>query len=284
VTVAAERHLFRYLGGKGHLVERVAPMIKAHLEATKGKLVSPFYGSGAIEQAVGGTQIAGDLNEDLICFWRQVAWDGSTMLVSVEDFDAMVRCGRPRSRPIYNAVRKLKLHEDHHRAARFLWLQSFCFNGIWRVNKSGGHNVPPDPKRLKQRWPFGGSEAMESVKRRLMGTTLRCSHWHSVIREAKPGDVLLVDPPYGIFDGYTPGGFDRRAHEDLSQQLQRMAEDGVAVVAFNGPENADLYGWAAKVETLKRSGRASSKGSGRAPVGELLITDGLRPAAAERAA
>lgn len=277
-----ERKLFRFVGGKGHLVDRVAPMIRAHLDVTKGRLISPFYGSGAIEQAVGGQQIAADLNHDLIDFWLAVRDVGSFVLDAALDLDEIARRGGKRTRATYRAVQGAqRMRGSDARAARFLWLQTFCFNGLWRVNRAGNHNVPPDPARLAKRSPFPDTDLFTSASRRLQNVDLDRSHYHRTLERAVQGDLVLVDPPYGSFDGYTAGGFDQ--HKDLASRLRDLAADGVAIVAFNAPEAAPLYAPWSDVTMTLRSGRVSSNGASRADVGELLITAGLQ-AAAERAA
>lgn len=271
----AERRLFRFAGGKAHLIDRVAPMIKAHLAVTGGKLVSPFYGSGAIEQAVGGEQVAEDANLDLICFWREAREQG--LRDALLDFDELARRGGKRTRSAWRAVQRFQPFGDVQRAARFLWLQTFAFNGLWRVNKRSGHNAPPDPARLARRYPFPEPEVFARVRDSIARTSFSGLGWRHALRDACPGDVVLADPPYGSFDQYTAAGFSDDDHVNLSFALSDLRDEGVAVVAFNAPSAEGLYSWA-HVETLTRSGRISSKGGGRAPVGELLITAGLRGA------
>lgn len=278
---------FRWVGGKSHFVERMAPMIKAHLAQTGGRLISPFYGSGVVEQAVGGLQIAADSNADLRCFFEEARDDrGATDAVwwALQDIDhlsgrASARTDKQR-KAIFRRVAAMGVGPQNRslRAARFLWLQSFSFNGIWRENARGEYNGQPNAARLKR----GLTCTQEDLKKlgdAIEGTAFH-GDWTLAVAEARYGDLLFVDSPYlKTFGGYTAGGF--REHAPLAEALKAAFGFGVAIVAFNSADGASLYPWAS-IETLKRSGRISSKGAGRRPVDELLITAGLK-SAAERA-
>lgn len=279
-----ERRLFRFIGGKAHHVERVAPLIAAHLAKTNGKLISPFYGSGAIERATclpPARQIAAEAATELRWALNTMRDDPSDA-VSWALRDMAHLAGY--SRRSYRRVQTMQVGPQNLplRAARFLYLQSFAFNGLWRVNKQGEHNVPPDPSRLRR--GAGALPSMEEISSFAERLPAKIHvDWRNVVEVAIAGDVLIVDPPYlDGFVAYTAEGFSAAEQGHLADALHLAVMRGAAVIAFNAPAARALYPWAA-IEEVQRSGRMSSKGSGRQPVSELIISCGLR-GAQERAA
>jgi DNA adenine methylase len=272
------RKLFRWPGSKDHLAARVAPLVRAHLDKTGGRIVSPFFGGGAIELAIGlpcARIVAADACPELRALYRALNWPGGhdDLYRRVHELDALAG----RSPAGYARVRALRPLDDETAAARFLYLQSLAFNGLWRVNAQGDHNVPCDPGRLAKRDPFPGLEAFTETRRLTRGLDL-LRDWWAATDEAQPGDCLVVDPPYGAFDGFTAGGFSAKDHRLLARRLLELHQGGCAVVAFNAPGAEPLYHRWASIERLQRSGRMSSKGDGRQAVAELLITAGLQAA------
>jgi site-specific DNA-adenine methylase/DNA modification methylase len=234
----ADRGLFRWAGAKRHLLEKVAPLINGHRQATGGRLISLFFGSGAIERAVGGCAVAADASPELLGLYEDLQTAG------------------PRS-------------------ARFLWLSAMAFNGIWRVNSAGEMNMPPDPARLARGTEaLPPLEAFQKFAQEIRAIAF-VKGWENALRVARPGDLVFVDPPYGQFDGYTADGFGSRDHRLLARALREAFDlNCVGIIAFNAPEAAPIYHWA-KCEEVTRSGCVSSKATERDPVTELVITAGL---------
>jgi len=268
--------LFRWVGSKQHLVPRLVPMIRGQLAAGGGRLVSLFYGSGALEQAAapGESQVAAEANADLLCVYEQVARDPEKLFHALEQLEASVG----RSRAAFLAVRTLDPEDlaSTARAARFLWLSAMSFNGLWRVNRAGRHNVPADPARLQKPWPFATREALMAASASIQRVRFR-TDWREAAESARPGDVIISDPPYvGGFDAYTAQRFGTAEHHALSTVLADLVRKGCAVIAFNSPQARPLYAYWARVQDTTRSGRISSDGSGRQRVRELIAFAGLR--------
>jgi DNA adenine methylase len=267
--------LFRWLGTKAHLVPVLAPWLRARLDASGGRLVSLFYGGGALEQAIAGAgvQLVAEANPDLLTLYAQLAHGPRAVFAELRALDARV----PRTRAGF-----LELRATHPlslspitRAARFLWLSGMSFNGVWRVNRSGAHNVPPDIARLRRPWPLPTLAALETVAEHLSRTEFHAD-WRDAAAKARRGDLVLADPPYlGGFDEYTASGFPLDEHRSLARVLQQLAHSGVSVVAFNSPAARDLYAWA-ELTTACRLGRVNCRGDRRGRVDEMLAIAGLQ--------
>jgi DNA adenine methylase len=185
-----------------------------------------------------------------------------------------------RSERAYRVIQRMRFDLPAQRAARFLWLSAMAFNGLWRVNSRGENNVGPDPARLAGKAPLPPMLVFERAAEAVREVEFWLD-WGQALSRARAGDVVLADPPYGTFSGYTAGGFGEQDHHALSIALEvwmrRHGGEGGAVVAFNAPGARKLYSWA-RVEEMARSGRVNSKATARGRVAELLITAGLEEA------
>lgn len=272
--------LHRWAGSKRHLVERVAPACARYLAGTRGKLLSAFYGTGAIEQQVGSydaPQVVAEACDDLRILYEEFAREGGADRIHAACWELARRLDQAGHRKVevYLNVRAHVPEEPAGRAGRFLFLVGCAYNGLWRVNASGGHNVPPDPARLAK-WNVPAIVTLKAAALNARRLELHAD-WQELGPRLRAGDLVISDPPYADgFDAYTAGGFSREARQVLVASLAKARAMGVAVVAFDAPSVRGLYETAGfAVETSPRSGRISSKGTGRAPVDELLITGGL---------
>jgi len=268
--------LFRWVGSKHHLVPRLAPLLREQLVFGGGRIVSLFYGSGALEQAAALTepQLAAEANPELRCLYEQLVHRPSQVHAALISLDASVS----RNRAAFLRVRALDAEalSPLDRAVRFLWLSAMSFNGLWRVNRQGRHNVPPDPGRLRSPWPFPTNKALREAARRLWQVTF-VRDWCEAAQGARPGDLVLSDPPYlGGFDAYTAQRFPLSEQLALADALAALVRRCCTVVAFNSPAAKQLYAGWASFEEAERSGRISCMGSRRQPVRELIALAGLR--------
>ena len=262
------KRVFRWVGAKGHVVSRLAPFLAEQLRARKGRLVSLFYGAGLLEQEVAtvAPQVAAEANPDLRALYAELAPDPDELFNALVDLNART----PRSREGFYVLRAMSATTPHERAVRFLWLSAMSFNGLWRVNRVGQHNVPPDPGRLAQGWPFPTRAQIASTAARVRDVVF-FSDWRSAAELARSGDVVISDPPYlGGFDAYTAARFSLAEHEVLAATLECLAGKGCVVLAFNSPAAEPLYSRWAHLEWAYRSGRISCRGHARERVSEFV--------------
>ena len=165
----SDRPLFRWPGAKWHVAQRVQPMLSAHVDTTGGRLLSLFFGTGALERAVAPRSVlAADANAELRTLYAELARDGGR-----ETHAALLALDEraPRSLKTYLAIRASDpgALPPAERAARFLWISCLAFNGLWRVNRAAGLNVPPDPRRLAKAWPFPSAERLAAAPVDVLG-------------------------------------------------------------------------------------------------------------------
>jgi len=272
------RRLFRWLGSKQHIVPTLAPALRAQLVSTGGRCVSLFYGSGALKQAAfaGATVLAAEANPDLVALHSQLARDPARVWRALLFLDSCSRRKRD-GEGAYRRVAAASLSSPLERAARFLWLSSLSWSGMWRVNSLGAFNVPPDRARLARPWPFPGLRVFERAGQAVRSTTF-VADWREAFAAASSGDLVLADPPYaGGFVEYTAARFTESDQEDLAAALQRAAARGVLVAAFNSPSAARWYEPPWVRWPITRSGRVNVRAARRGDVSEFMATLGWQP-------
>jgi DNA adenine methylase len=267
--------VLKWAGGKTQLL----PVLLRALPARYDRYIEPFLGGGALllRLALPGA-LAADSNRDLIEFYEvlrdspdELAEAASSIPVTKHDFYRM------------RGTDPLSL-TGVERAARFLYLNKTCYNGLYRVNRSGRFNTP-----------FGGRTNVRVVNR---GALRRASHvlreaellsadYREALQRAKAGDFVYLDPPYvalgrySDFKRYTPDFFDQRKHVELAAEARRLAERGVWVLLSNSATETvrSLYrGFHIAEVTATR--QINCKATGRGRITELLMAnyplDGLR--------
>lgn len=276
--------LFRWAGAKSHAVAIVAPLIVEHLSRHKeARLVSLFYGTGAIEREVGYAlphreQIAAEACPELISLYRTLQTERTEKLVAgVKIIDLLAgrsRAGYLRARKLHNDAVDVAAEDAIGHAARFLWLSRFCYRGLWRVNSKGQMNVPPDPERLRK-VKLPALEELVSVRAQVAHTRFFHS-FRAALGEARENDVILSDPPFmGTWAGYTAEPFRAGDHVELAALLKHSARTG-PVIAFNSPAAADLYdGWSQRIEIARANHVGARKRKVNEGAVELVFVAGL---------
>jgi DNA adenine methylase len=127
------RPLLKWAGGKTQLLSEIIPKIPRKY----GRYIEPFFGGGAVffaAQPING--IIADSNPELVNLYRSVAADVNGVIEKLRQLE--------NTEEVFYAVRALDVTKlsNVEAAARTLFLNRTCFNGLYRVNKSGKFNVP----------------------------------------------------------------------------------------------------------------------------------------------
>lgn len=237
------RPFVKWVGGK----RQILSSIMEHLpEPGEGfSYHEPFLGAGAVALHVAsrwiGTRVmASDLNDELMTTWRVVR----------DQTDALIErlgwYGEQHSRTFYYEVRALAPDDPVDRAARMIYLNRTCFNGLYRLNLKGGFNVPIGRGK---RITIVDAPNLRQIANITAGWTLETSGWTTVLDRAVTGDVVFLDPPYvplsrtAKFVDYTAKGFDWATHEALAEGFRELAQRGCTVILTNHdtPEVRGLY-------------------------------------------
>jgi DNA adenine methylase len=256
----------KWAGGKTSLL----PELLKHVPSPLRRYHEPFVGGGALFFAVAPRRaLLSDANGELIHCWRQVRDDVHAVL------DALA--GHVYDRARFEAVRALDPLRlaPAERAARFIYLNKTCFNGLWRVNRAGRFNVPFG--RYKNP-TFHHPGLLLRASRALRGAHIHRAPFEIALQRATPGDFVYLDPPYdpvsqtASFTSYTRDAFTWADQERLAAECAALDRRGVRFLLSNSatPRIRALYrGFERRVVRAPR--HISCKGEGRGRVDELLV-------------
>lgn len=266
----------KWAGGK----RRLSEIIRGLLGPCRGAYIEPFVGSGAVffdrvEHDEIKTALLADTNRALIACHRQVRDRVDDVLTELATFDVS------ESWKEHYYTERNRLNSDLEAfsstpvmAARFIWINRTCFNGLWRVNRKGKFNVPSG-RYVRPSLPSEATLRAASVA--LACAELRTLPFERTFAKALAGDQIYADPPYwprsktSSFVAYDKGGFGPDAQAILAQAAREASDRGIRVVCSNHdlPEVHDLY---RDFETTSVQGKRSisAKGTKRMAVGEIL--------------
>jgi DNA adenine methylase len=186
---------------------------------------------------------------------------------------------RRHSERYYYEVRTSAPRSPTSVAARFLYLNRTCWNGLFRVNKHGAFNVPrgtKDAVLLPVDRPLEISKALRNAH-------LICSDFEMVVDCASRGDLIYADPPYTVkhnyngFLKYNESIFNWSDQERLAASLRRARRRGAHVVVSNADHQSvrELYERDFKITKISRHSIISGNAEFRCATSELLITGGI---------
>ena len=166
--------------------------------------------------------VIADSNEELMGAYRAIRDHVDDVIAKLETHAMM------HGEEHYYAVRGRVPRAPIERAARFIYLNRTCYNGLYRVNRKGEFNVPigryDNPKIVDRQNLLAVATALEN-------TELRAGDFGDVTADCGAGDLVYLDPPYdplsetSQFTSYTRDGFHREEQERLAETF---ASDGVA--------------------------------------------------------
>ncbi|MBI5802352.1 MAG: Dam family site-specific DNA-(adenine-N6)-methyltransferase [Verrucomicrobia bacterium] len=242
------------------------------------RYVEPFLGGGAVffRQASvhsGLQAILSDSNVELINCYEGVR-DRPDELMRALDLHA-VNFSKTGAAYYYAVRTKRIVPNPVERAARMIFLNKTCFNGLWRVNSRGEFNVPIGSALPKEY--YVGRNIM-AASRALRRATLKAGDFEETLSQATDGDFVYVDPPYfprsptSSFTAYTAEIFGRTAQAKLAVCVAEAVLRGATAVLSNSdtPLIRELYGdFDIHEVTSRRAINAVGTDRGRVP--ELVI-------------
>ena len=257
----------KWAGGKRWFVANHAKFFPESYD----RYVEPFLGSGAVYFYLQPKRaLLSDLNLELISSYRAIRDHWS--LVS----DALAQHQANHSDEHYYRVRSAPVEDEIGAAARFIYLNRTCWNGLYRVNRQGEFNVPRGTKNAV----LLESDNFQATSRKLRGASLKCVDFEESIDSARKYDFLFVDPPYTVkhnhngFLKYNDKIFSWEDQVRLRESLFRAKERGAFIVMTNANHESvrELYRGFVR-RSLTRQSVLSGNVSGRCETEELLVTN-----------
>lgn len=256
----------KWAGGKRWLISQRPELFRFYEE----RYIEPFLGSGAVYFYMRPQRaVLSDLNKDLIATYAAI----QNRAEEVED--ALLVHALAHSSDYYYETRSLSPRSIVARAARFIYLNRTCWNGLYRVNQRGEFNVPIGTKTAV----LMDTDSFRDTSALLSGARLAHQDFQKTVDESLEDDFLFVDPPYTVkhnnngFIKYNENLFSWADQVRLRDALVRADKRGARILMTNADHGSirDLYQGLFRLETISRASVLAGNSSARGKVTELLI-------------
>jgi len=267
----------KWAGGKGQLLEQFEPLFPKKFK----RYIEPFVGSGAvffhiIQNFKPKEIILSDINEELINSYQIIKTDVERLIVELKQhkeyhlaegkkYYLTIRATNPKDLP------PLEM------AARFIYLNKTCFNGLYRVNSKGGFNVPmgsyKNPDIVQE-------EKLRIVSKLLKNVTIKVMSFEKILNLAKQDDFIYFDPPYQplknkkSFTTYTKDAFLEEQQKLLEIVFGKLDKKGCFVMLSNSDTKfiKDLYA-KYNIHFVKATRMINCNGDKRGKINEVVVTN-----------
>lgn len=266
--------ILKWVGGKRQLLSEISPLLPKKITT----YVEPFVGGGAVLFDLQPKKaVINDFNKELINTYKVVKESPNELLELLKIHD------KNNCDEYYYKIRALdrtddfKSMSDIAKAARIIYLNKTCFNGLYRVNQAGQFNSPygkyKNPNIINETAILAMSNYFNNNNIKIIQ-----GDYKDVLKNLRKGAFVYFDPPYmpisssSFFTGYTEGGFGEKEQIELKKECDKLNARGIKFMLSNSdhPFIRDLYkNYNIKVVRARRS--INSKGNKRGEINELLI-------------
>ena len=237
-NLVQSKPVLKWAGGKQQMLDKLRPLVPSNFN----KYIEPFIGGGALFfSLMPKNAIIADLNPELINLYTVIKKDVESLINALKDMK--------NDEEFFYATRALdpSTLSEVEKAARTIFLNRTCFNGLYRVNRKGQFNVPygkyKNPKICDE-------DNLKAASMALQNAEIILGDYKDVLQEyAAPGDFIFLDPPYlpvskySDFKRYTKEQFYEEDQIELGNEVKRLHELGCHVVLTNSnhPLVHELY-------------------------------------------
>lgn len=268
----------KWAGGKKQLLD----VIQSYMPQQFNRYFEPFVGGGALLFKTEPSDfVINDFNSELIqcyrCFTNQDDF--------VKMIDKLNFYQDNHSEEQFLLVRAMDMDDDYlqlpsyERAARMVYLNKSCFNGLYRVNSKGFFNVPSAKKKKVICYDNENLLEIVSFFHRSKFQILN-GDFEEAIKEVKEGDFVYFDPPYDTwenkksFTSYAKNPFGKEEQKRLARVFKMLSDRGAYVMLSNHNTEfiRDLYK-EFNIHIVPAKGIINSKADERGEVEEVIITN-----------
>ena len=266
--------ILKWVGGKRQLLDSIMPLVNKNCST----YVEPFIGGGAVFFELQPKKaIINDYNEELINVYLTIR-DYPEELIS-----ALEQHKLNSSEDYYYTIRALDREPEYEqlscieRAARIIYLNKTCYNGLYRVNSAGQFNSPYGKYKNPN---IVNATTIRAMSKYLKNNNIdiRQGDYKAVLKGLRKGAFVYLDPPYmpisssSSFTGYTEGGFSYQQQVELKLECDKLREKGISFLQSNSdcPEIRELYK-DYQIITVQAKRNINSNASKRGEINEVLI-------------
>jgi DNA adenine methylase len=273
------RPFLKWAGGKRQLLSMLRRYIPKNFSSTT--YFEPFVGAGAfLFDLQPKKAFINDANKELINCYLTIKEQPNELLELTREYQKNI------SKLRYYELRELDRKPDFNnlsnvqRAARIIYLNKTCFNGLFRVNNQGQFNVPYGDNKN----PILADEVViRAVSNYLNDNKIEITNqdFEQAVAKAKKGNFIYFDPPYdpvsdsSSFTGYDLSGFGKNEQHRLKNVCNELVERGCKVLLSNSATDfiKDLYKdqkYYSIIE-VEATRNINSVGTSRGKINEVLI-------------
>lgn len=266
--------VLKWVGGKRQLLETIAPYIPKKIST----YVEPFIGGGAVLFYIQPKKaIINDFNSELINVYQVIKEKPNELILTLQNHNEL------NSEKYFYEVRALdrnksyNLMTDVEKAARIIYLNKTCYNGLFRVNQAGQFNSPygkyKNPNIINKLVVLAMSKYFNENNIKIIDGDYR-----NALKNLRRGAFVYFDPPYmpisssASFTGYTENGFDKNQQIELKKECDRLNSKGIKFLLSNSDHTfiRELYK-DYEIITVKAKRSINSNGNKRGEINEVLI-------------
>ena len=272
------RPFVKWAGGKTQLLDR----LHAYMPKTYNNYFEPFIGGGSFFLNIAPKKATiNDFNAELVCAYK--CFQNDELFESLKS--ELKKHEANHSEEYYYQIRSMDKEEGflslpiYVRAARMIYLNKACFNGLYRVNSKGFFNVPSGRKKKVVTFDEENFDSLREYFRNNDITILN-GDFEDAVKNAKAGDFVYFDPPYDViesknsFTSYAKNDFGKDEQIRLARLYKKLSDKGVFVMLSN--HNTAFINELYKdfnIHVVNAKRMINSKADGRSDVEEVIITN-----------
>ncbi|WP_308149833.1 Dam family site-specific DNA-(adenine-N6)-methyltransferase [Spiroplasma sp. AdecLV25b] len=270
------RPFLKWVGGKTQLIKE----IEKRMPKNFNNYLEPFIGGGALFFNMHNSNnnfIINDISSELINAYKAIKENPQKLMKLLDEHELNHGLN---SKEYYFLIREQDRDINWNKknifikTARLIYLNKTCFNGLYRVNKSGYFNVPWNKKEKIKLYEKNNILNLSRILN--SNVEILNSDFENVCNYAQKGDFIFFDPPYDLikkdtFDNYTKDKFGIEGQKRLSNLAHKLKEKGcyVMITNHNTPLINELYkDFTIDVVPVKRM--INSNGEGRVGIETII--------------
>lgn len=233
--------IIKWVGGKTQLLKELKEIITPSLKEDS-YYYEPFCGGAALALDLEHKNtILNDLNTEIINMYKVIKNSPEELIAELKSFQ------NNHNKEFYRRIRNLDRTDalsqmtDVAKAARTIYLNKTCFNGLYRVNSKGQFNSPIGRTSSGKPPDIVQENLIREMSKFLKTVQFYCGDYREHLNSVKKGDVVFFDPPYDQdesissegFVSYQKEGWTRKNLEELKKVCDELSSRGVKVVLTN---------------------------------------------------
>lgn len=271
--------VLKWAGGKTAILSQIEERIKKIDISSDATFYDIFAGGASVSIRFSDRFkriVINDKNTELINVYKVIQKDPKKLINLLKSHESK------HNHDYYYEVRKADRESSYMnsdsavKAARMIYLNKTCYNGLFRVNSNGFFNVPIG--RQKKISIFNEENIFE-LNQMFSKVEILNKDFSVILQSCKPGDVVYIDPPYdkitqNSFIQYNAIPFDIFDQDRLVEEIDELTKRGVYVIASNSytPNTEKLYERYIKKDSIIEVRRSiASNNISRQPIKEILI-------------